>query len=111
MASRGASRDGVSQRIDDGVSSSWCQSTSHGTVQIVDEPTQALLNSFDLSMPGHTLLLPRNEGRNVSDPKLHKVDILASAGINVATTPPEVASQVGPPAAAMLAYSNQTQIC
>lgn len=62
----------------------WPLSTcrrSRAHVQKVDAPTKAILTEFDLGKPGHTLMVPLNEGKNFTDSKLRDVNTFLQFGV------------------------------
>lgn len=63
-------------------------------MQNVDNETSAVLNTFDLSVPGHTLIMPKNVGKDYRDKKFRNFNLTTIFNIDPATVPPEVATEV-----------------
>lgn len=57
----------------------------------------AILNEFDLGKPGHTLMVPMNEGKNFTDKKLRDVNTFEEFNIDPATMSTEAATYVRRP--------------
>lgn len=66
-------------------------------VQLVDEPTMKILREFDINKPGHTLMVPLNEGKNFTDKKLRDVNTFQQFGIDPSTMTTAAATQVPAP--------------
>ena len=63
-------------------------------MQNVDNVTHAVLNSFDLSLPGHTLILPKNVGKDFRDQKYRNFNLTTIFNIDPSTVPQVVATEV-----------------
>lgn len=65
-------------------------------VQLVDEPTMKILREFDIGKPGHTLMVPLNEGKNFTDKKLRDVNTFQQFNIDPSTMTTAAATQARP---------------
>lgn len=76
------------QTLRDNLSIRW------SLLQNTDEATHRVLNSFDLSSPGYTLIMPKNIGKDYRDYKHRNFGVLEIFGIDPLTTPTDVATEV-----------------